>query len=184
MARSLAPSRQAYRRDRHCCRAAPFLCGVALLFHLAFWRSVARARHGRARGASRLRRGPRLAQAADPRPFPGRAREEKERPARQFLTAASDNPLDRLIDAYITPEGLAALIADPAPLKNASSLSSLPSLDGSRKEIDWSKARHAFFTSPRDFAIDHEGLKLRFRFNGLGWKLHALDLQLEPTLKR
>ncbi len=107
------------------------------------------------------------------------AKKKKDRLA-QFLTAATDNPLDRLIDSYVTPEGLAALIADPAPLRNASSLSSLPSTDGSRKEIDWSKARHAYFTSPRDFAVDHEGLKLRFRFNGLGWKLHALDLQLEP----
>ena len=105
------------------------------------------------------------------------AKKKKDRLA-QFLTAATDNPLDRIIDAFVTPEGLAALIADPAPLKNASSLSSLPSVDGSRKEIDWSKARHAFFTSPRDFALDHEGIKLRFRFNGLGWKLHALDLQL------
>jgi hypothetical protein len=105
------------------------------------------------------------------------AKKKKDRLA-QFLTASTDNPLDRLIDAYITPEGLAALIADPAPLKNASSLSSLPSVDGPRKEIDWSKARHAFFTSPRDFSIDHEGIKLRFRFNGFGWKLHALDLQL------
>jgi hypothetical protein len=105
------------------------------------------------------------------------AKRKKDRLA-QFLTASADNPLDRLIDAYITPEGLAALIADPAPIRNASSLSSLPGIDGSRKEIDWSKACHAFFTSPRDFAIDHEGLKLRFRFNGLGWKLHALDLQL------
>lgn len=105
------------------------------------------------------------------------SKKKKDRLA-QFLTASTDNPLDRLIDAYVTPEGLAALITDPAPLKNASSLSSLPSISGSRKEIDWSKARHAFFTSPRDFAIDHEGIKLRFRFNGLGWKLHALDLQL------
>jgi len=105
------------------------------------------------------------------------AKKKKDQLA-QFLTASTDNPLDRLIDAYVTPDGLAALIADPAPLKNASSLSSLPSIDGSRKEIDWSKARHAFFTSPRDFAIEHEGIKLRFRFNGLGWKLHTLDLQL------
>jgi hypothetical protein len=104
-------------------------------------------------------------------------KKKKDRLA-QFLTAATDNPLDRLIDAYVTPEGLAALITDPAPLKNATSLASLPGVDGSRKEIDWSKARHAFFTSPRDFAIDHEGIKLRFRFNGLGWKLHAIDLQL------
>jgi len=110
------------------------------------------------------------------------AKKKKDRLA-QFLTAATDNPIGRLIDAYVTPEGLAALIADPAPLKNASSLSSLTSLDGSRKEIDWSKARQAFFTSPRDFAIDHEGIKLRFRFIGLGWRLHAVDLQL-PVQKR
>jgi hypothetical protein len=106
-------------------------------------------------------------------------KKKKDRLA-QFLAANAGDPLDQLIDAYITPEGLAAIISDPAPIKNANSLSSLPSIDGSRKEIDWSKARHAFFTSPRDFAVDHEGIKLRFRFNGLGWKLHALDLQLEP----
>jgi hypothetical protein len=106
------------------------------------------------------------------------AKKKKDRLA-QFLAANAGDPLDQLIDAYITPEGLAAIISDPAPIKNANSLSSLPSLDGSSKEIDWSKARHAFFTSPRDFAVDREGIKLRFRFTGLGWKLHALDLQLE-----
>jgi hypothetical protein len=105
------------------------------------------------------------------------AKKKKNRLA-EFLTSSEQNPLDRLIDAYVTPEGLAAIISDPAPIKNASSVSSLPGVEGSRKEIDWSKARHAFFTSPRDFAVDHEGIKLRFRFNGLGWKLHALDLQL------
>jgi Protein of unknown function (DUF2939) len=105
------------------------------------------------------------------------AKKKKDRLA-QFLAANAGDPLDQLIDAYITPEGLAAIICDPAPIKNASSLSSLPSLDGSRKEIDWTKARHAFFISPRDFAVEHEGIKLVFRFNGLGWKLHTLDLQL------
>jgi hypothetical protein len=108
------------------------------------------------------------------------AKKKKNRLA-EFLTSSEQSPLDRLIDAYVTPEGLAAIISDPAPLKNASSVSSLPGVEGSLKEIDWSKARHAFFTSPRDFAVDHEGIKLRFRFNGLGWKLHALDLQLPPV---
>jgi hypothetical protein len=105
------------------------------------------------------------------------AKKKKNRLA-EFLTSSEQSPFDQLIDAYVTPEGLAALISDPAPIKNASSLTSLPSVDGTRKEIDWSKARHAFFTGPRDFAVDHEGIKLRFRFNGLAWKLHALDLQL------
>jgi hypothetical protein len=51
-------------------------------------------------------------------------------------------------------------------------------VDGSQREINWSKFGHAFFTGPRDFTVDHEGIKLLFRFNGLGWKLHTLDLQL------
>ena len=96
----------------------------------------------------------------------------------QILTSSEPSPLDQLIDAYVTPEGLAALISNPAPIKSASSFPSLPRFDDNRKEIDWSNARHAFFTGPRDFAVDHEGIKLRFRFNGLGWKLHAIDLQL------
>ena len=120
--------------------------------------------------------------------FLGVLKKKKKDRLAQFLAANAD-PLDQLIDSYITPEGLAAIISDPAPLKNASSLSSLPGIEGAQpREIDWSKFRHAFFTSPRDFAVEHEGIKLRFRFNGVGWKLHMLDLQLEektetPTLK-
>src|ERR1700738_3573841 len=37
------------------------------------------------------------------------AKKKKDRLA-QFLTAATDNPLDPLIDAYVPPEGPAALI--------------------------------------------------------------------------
>jgi DUF2939 family protein len=108
------------------------------------------------------------------------AKKKKDRLA-QFLAANVGDPLDQLIDAYVTPEGLAAIISDPAPIKNASSLSSLPGIDGSSREINWSKFGHAFFIGPRDFAVDHDGSKLLFRFNGLGWKLHTLDLQLPPA---
>ena len=104
-------------------------------------------------------------------------KKKKDRLA-QFLTAASEDPLGRLIDAYVTPEGLAAIISDPTSIKNATSISSLPALGDSPRQVDWSMARHAYFTSPRDFAVEHQGMKLRFRFNGLGWKLHTLDLQL------
>ena len=108
------------------------------------------------------------------------AKKKKDRLA-QFLAANAGDPLDQLIDAYVTPEGLAAIISDPAPFKNASSLTSLPSISGSPKEIDWAKRRRAFFSGPRDFTVENEGIKLLFRFNGLGWKLHMLDLQLPPA---
>jgi hypothetical protein len=45
-----------------------------------------------------------------------------------------NDPLDQLLDAYITPEGISALISNPEPVKNATSISSLPSLDGSGKK--------------------------------------------------
>jgi hypothetical protein len=114
--------------------------------------------------------------------FMGVLAKKKQDRLAQFLTAAAGNPLDQIIDAYITPEGLAAIISDPAPIKNASSLASLPGVQGAQpREVNWSRFRHAFFTSPRDFAVEHEGIKLVFRFNGAGWKLHALDLQLPPV---
>ena len=104
---------------------------------------------------------------------------KKNDPVAQLLTSAEPSVLDRLIDAYVTPDGLATIISNPAPIKNASSFSALSSLSGQRKEIDWSKARRAFFTGPRDFAVDHEGITLRFRFSGFGWKLHEIDLNLD-----
>jgi hypothetical protein len=114
--------------------------------------------------------------------FLGILKKKKKDRLTQFLAANAGDPLDQLIDSYLTPEGLAAIISDPAPIKSASSLSSLPGINSAQpREIDWSKFRHAYFTGPRDFAVDHEGIKLRFRFNGLGWKLHALDLELPPA---
>jgi len=114
--------------------------------------------------------------------FLGVLKKKKKDRLAQFLAANAGDPLDQLIDSYITPEGLASIISDPAPIKNASSLSSLPGINSAQpREIDWSKFRRAYFTGPRDFAVEHEGTKLRFRFNGVGWKLHTLDLQLAPA---
>lgn len=111
--------------------------------------------------------------------FVGVLDKKKNDPIAQLLVCSGPSLIDQLIDAYVTPDGLATIISNPAQIKNASSLSSLSALGGERKPIDWSKARRAFFTSPRDFAVDHEGIKLRFRFNGLGWKLREIDLELD-----
>src|SRR5947209_19371235 len=59
--------------------------------------------------------------------FLGALKKKKNDRLTQFLAANAD-PLDQVIDSYITPEGLAAIISDPAPLKNASSISSLPGM--------------------------------------------------------
>jgi hypothetical protein len=115
--------------------------------------------------------------------FLGALNDKQRERLTQFLRTSENDPLDQLLDAYLTPEGLAALIGNPGPIKNATSIPSLPSLNNANEPIDWSKFRNAFFTRPREFAVDHEQIRLRFRFKGLAWKLHAIDLGLAPPQK-
>jgi hypothetical protein len=60
----------------------------------------------------------------------------------ELWTPAEPSP-GKLVDAYVTPEGLAALNLDPSPIKSARSLPSVPTFDGSGRELDWSKAHPA-----------------------------------------
>jgi hypothetical protein len=85
--------------------------------------------------------------------------------------------IDTIVDAYVTPEGIAALISNPEVLKNLRHPQQFRFPTG--KDEDWSKVKHAFFTGPRTFVVDREEIKLRFRFTGLGWKLYDLDLGLD-----
>ena len=84
--------------------------------------------------------------------------------------------IDAIVDAYVTPEGIAALISNPEALKSLRHPQQFQFPIG--KAQDWSKVKHAFFTGPRTFTVDREGIKLRFRFTGWGWKLHDFDLGL------
>jgi hypothetical protein len=87
--------------------------------------------------------------------------------------------IDAIVDAYITPEGIAALISNPEVLKNLRHPQELRFPVG--KTEDWSKVKHAFFTGPRTFGVDREGIKLRFRFTGFGWKLYEVDVGLSDV---
>jgi Protein of unknown function (DUF2939) len=87
--------------------------------------------------------------------------------------------IDQIVDAYVTPEGIAALISNPEVLKSLKHPQQFRLPTG--KAEDWSKVKHAFFTGPRTFVVEREGIKLRFRFTGLGWKLYDLDLGLDEV---
>jgi len=84
--------------------------------------------------------------------------------------------IDAIVDAYVSPEGIASLISNPEVLKNLRHPQQfrLPT----RKAEDLSKVKHAFFTGPRTFVVEREGIKLRFRFTGWAWKLYDVDLGL------
>ena len=87
--------------------------------------------------------------------------------------------IDAIVDAYATPEGIAAILSNPDALRNVHALNEFRFTAG--KNVNWLKVKYAFFTGPRSFVVDREGLKLRFRFIGLGWRLNDIDLGLSGT---
>lgn len=102
---------------------------------------------------------------------------------RAMLENAAPSLIDTLVDAYVTPEGIVALLADPRiavaekPPPNPSDAA-----PAAHHNFDWSKVHRAFFTGPRDFAVDANGTKLLFRFSLAGWRLRGIELP--PDVKR
>ena len=84
--------------------------------------------------------------------------------------------VDAIIDAYVTPEGIAALLSNPEALKNLKAPREFHLQLG--KNEDLSKVKYAFFSGPRSFIVDRDEIKLSFHFTGSGWQLHDLDLEL------
>jgi len=84
--------------------------------------------------------------------------------------------IDAVIDAYVTPEGIAALLSNPDALKNLKAPREFHFELG--KNVNLSELKYAFFAGPRSFVVDHNGIKLRFHFTASGWQLHDLDLGL------
>lgn len=84
--------------------------------------------------------------------------------------------IDAIIDAYATPDGIAALLSNPEALKSLQSPRQFRF--PTAKAEDWSKLNYAFFTGPRSFVVEREGIKLRFRFTAVGWLLNEIDLGL------
>ena len=90
--------------------------------------------------------------------------------------------IDQLVDAFVTPEGLTALIADPelarqAKAKDPSVVTRLGK--ATAEELGWGDVRYAFFTGPRDFLVDVNGIRLRYRFSKFRWILKQVELPLE-----
>ena len=92
--------------------------------------------------------------------------------------------IDQLVDAFITPDGLASLISDPevakqAKVKDPSALTRVGK--ATAKELGWTDVNYAFFTGPRDFLIDVHGTKLRYRFSKFRWVLKKVELPLDDV---
>lgn len=100
--------------------------------------------------------------------------------------------IDTLVDAYVTPAGLAALLAnvknadvpggagtrDPNASADPRQGGAIADSEAVRKKLGWGSVRYAFFTGARDFLIDVDGTKLRFRFSKFRWTLKTVEPEL------
>jgi len=84
--------------------------------------------------------------------------------------------IDAMVDAYVTPEGIAMMLANPEALKNLKTPRDFNFT--LRKPISVWNVKYAFFTGLRSFVVDRDGIKLRFHFTGSGWQLYDLELGL------
>src|SRR5437867_11948883 len=84
--------------------------------------------------------------------------------------------IDAIIDAYVMPDGIAAILSNPEALKNLKAPRQFRFTIGNNPNS--SKVKYAFFTGLRSFVVGRDGIKLRFHFTGAGWRLYDLDLGL------
>src|SRR5215469_16967890 len=93
--------------------------------------------------------------------FPAVRASLKRQLVARFATKASSHKrwsslgptlIDAIIDAYVTPEGIAALISNPEELRNLKAPREFHFELG--KNADLSKVKYAFFTGPRSFVVD------------------------------
>ena len=104
--------------------------------------------------------------------------------------------IDTLVDAYVTPEGLAAFLVNPPvpasltapppesttatkPLPGDAASDLVPSTEPGFRSINWSSVRFAFFTGLRTFTVDVQGTKLHYRFEDFRWQLKGVELEID-----
>lgn len=167
-----------------------FLCALVLVYgaspYVAFWRFNEALR---ANDANSLRSRVdfmsvrvSLKQQLRAKFFPSPQPEAPEDALAGLVSRLGPDLIDQLVDSLVTPEGLAALIADPTFAREAGERKDpgmLARLPKTPRNIDWSQVKHAFFTGPREFLVDLNGTKLRFRFVGFRWRLKTVELALD-----
>src|SRR2546430_5128396 len=84
--------------------------------------------------------------------------------------------IDVIVDAYVTPDGIATLMSNPEALKNLRTPREFHFTLG--KDVKAWNVKHAFFSGARSFVVERDGIKLRFHFSVSGWQLYDLDLGL------
>jgi Protein of unknown function (DUF2939) len=157
-------------------RWAGLICIALLLFYgispyFSFWRFAVALRSGDTAAINAYVDFPEIRQSLKRQLL---ARFSRVSTGHKRLSQLGPSLIDMIVDAYATPDGLAALLANPKGLSDLRA----PQIIATGKGVDLSKVKLAFFTGPRTFVVDRDGIKLRFRFRHLRWRLDDLDLGL------
>lgn len=102
----------------------------------------------------------------------------QDNPFGGLVSAIATPMLEGMIDSMVTPSGVAALIKEA---KTAEAKEGTPSEEAEpgSDEFDLSKLKYAFFTSPTDFLVDVDSVKLRMKLTGTKWKVTRVEVSPE-----
>jgi hypothetical protein len=104
----------------------------------------------------------------------------KDNPGAGFAAVLGPLIVDRMIDAYVTPAGLVALLSGSKPTADGTNVAAPPAT----KSVDLHNVRYAFFAGLTTFRVDMAGedgpgtVTLLFRWSG-HWRLSRIFLPLE-----
>jgi hypothetical protein len=157
-----------------------FVCVIVLLVYgaspyFSFWRFTVALRSGDNTAISTRVNYPAV-RASLKRQFVARFAHETNRRGR--WSTLGPTLIDAIVDAYVTPDGIAALLSNPEMLKKLKSPRAFHFAPGDTEQT-W-EVKYAFFSGVRQFIVERDEIKLEFYFTGLRWQLCDLDLGLTP----
>jgi len=100
--------------------------------------------------------------------------------------------VNQMVDGYMTPTGLAALMKNrKAYIANVGG-GAAPAESSERKKMSAKNLKYAFFTGPTTFLVelgDKEGnddqpLRMKLAFEGFGWKISRIYLPVDDIAKK
>jgi hypothetical protein len=112
---------------------------------------------------------------AQEQPAGGSAQGSKADRIASMINAVAPNLIDQAIDAFVTPDGIMAVLEHPQAARDPAAIVAHRTDSGAR--LDVSSLRNAWFAGVRDFMVEHEGVKLHLRFSKWRWRLLDIDLR-------
>lgn len=107
--------------------------------------------------------------------------DQKDNPFAGLALVLMPKIVDSMVDAYVTPSGIATIINDPKKLEprdgDKATDTEHASIDSQNKKFDIGRIQYAFFQNPTSFLIRIDrNVSLKLQFRDWGWKLTRLTL--------